>query len=322
MHAAPARILPWWLVAVVVVAAALLGTLALEVTGSAVVAAVVSAASLPLASAARRWRATSAGKRRPEELPSGSYFPHASLGRALAAQLVPLLAVIAVWGAVGTVLEQLTGSWNIALVFILILASMPVWFEADHRMGIRSARRQLDEQRNLRALAERERGRAATASVELPLARGRIALLAGCFVAAAGVCGMWAAAASEDRVGLIACAIVFGTIGVIGARQLRAPVFVRVGPDGIDPLGRGWVPWTAIRSLSIYPGGSQRWLAIWLEDERPQDEPWWRRGHRGLGRTMHNQALVITLRFCGAGDDVLMSALQGYEDKPLDVDLA
>lgn len=323
-------LVPLWLLAILVAAGALCGWAALQVSGSVVVMGVAAAISWPGVALARRVRAAAGGGPRFAELPSAAWDDHASLARRLGTQLASLIVYGAAFAVLAALLARLPADRDAigamaASELSALIAALPVWWEVDARLGIRGSRQQAEDEQRLRALAVHARAASTLSVATLPLARLRLLLIAtgllasGCIAGAAVM--LDAGSGSVERVIVGAAAAGCAVIAIVLVRiALRSPYFLRVSPEGVDPLGRGVVPWPAIVGFDIHAAQLQRWLAVAL-DAPAQDAAWWQPGHRWLGRRFNNEALSLPLLFCAARDEQLLAALHTYEDKPLTIDL-
>ena len=321
-------ILPLWLLAAVIALGVALGWVALEVSGSLVVMSLATAASWGAATLARRRRAARGAGPRFRELPSGDLDEQASLGRRVVARTACVIGYLTVALGLGTLLEDLEPEAVGALGagdLIGLIAAVPVWYEIDARLGIRGARLRREEEARLQALADQERLSSPVAVATVPAARLRPLLLAGSLFAGCVVAPVAVAGDGVVQLVLIAAgAAVLGFFSILLAlRALRSPFFLRVSADGVDPLGRGLVPWSAIEGFYVFAHAHQRFLAVVLHaDGRPEDAGWWRKGHRALGRGTHNATLSLPLMLCGARDEELFAALKSFTDSPVGVDLS
>lgn len=330
MERSATTIVPLWLLATLVAAGALCGWAALQVSGSVVAMGVAAAISWPGMALARRVRAAAGGGPRFAELPSAAWDADASLARRVGAQLASLFVYMAAFAVLAALLAQLPADRDAigamaASELNALIAALPVWWEVDARLGIRGSRQRAEDEQRLRALAVQARGASTLSVATLPLARLRLLLIAAGLLAGGCVAGTAAmfdpGSGPVERVIVGAAAAGCAVIAIVLVRiALRSPYFLRVSPEGVDPLGRGVVPWPAIVGFDIHAAQLQRWLALAL-DAPAQDAGWWRPGHRWLGRRFDNEALSLPLLFCAAHDEQLLAALNAYEDRPVTVHL-
>jgi hypothetical protein len=351
-------LVPFPLLASLLVGGGSAGWILLELSGSTVVATVAAAiVTWGAVFAARRLLAARGARESYEELPSVDWDEHSSGWRSLGGRLLALLAFLGGFGVAAGILSglgvdgpQLAGldpsEW---LAFVL---AAPLWLEVDARLGVRAARKRAEEEGRLRAAAgggtaaaadggrdttraqwkararasRLDRRRMAGQTVELPAGGWRgwalaLGILVGGVAGGAGI-ALDDGSGSWDRI--LGAALAVGA-AVLGGLLLRtivtAPYFLRLTPAGIDLMGAGEVPWRDVTGVEIRADSGLKILVVMLEPAVPRSEPWFTSRHRRLSRRLGEQGLSAALLFSSAPAEAVMASIRARSDLPVEVEL-
>ena len=276
---APKALLPAWLLAVIVLGATFLATASVEIGVPAPVAAAIAAAVSWGCAGVARVRLARQGRTGYTDMPSADYDYNASNGVQLVMRYLGLVSLLGPGVGAGA-LAYAAGLGRTGTVWVVppwlaigVIAAFPVVIEADARYGLWVRRRRLREEEEIRTASSPP---TAGEPIVVPLARDLAWLWAAGFLVSAAFCAGFALVGDEGPLARVMCLVaapICVYLSIQWLRYTRAPHFLRAGAAGVDLLGAGEIPWSAIEMADINESQSNRWVALTLA-EPVSDQAW------------------------------------------------